>query len=565
VTTLKQKLGLVTILLCVPTLLGAAPISPETEALLNTPITPEMIIRTSAIIVLFIFIASLIATRRLPAMIALPIMAFGIGICAGIPILDVIGKIDGKEGVTTPGILTSIIEGGLAGPTGMFMLTTAIIYTLLGGMFARLINDARIAERLIKYTAEFGGEDPFFISLLMSAVTALVFTAIGGLPAMIMLGTVMFPILLSLGVPPIICGCILAMAFPIGAALGPANWGVTANMYGINTIDVVRYCVCWAILQFSVLLIFLTFEFLRMRRSTVTVRSIIKSVSIIVLSVLFLIIIGKFEVIFDKGLNLIDSVFYSNANSPIPQLRDNLQPFVNAFLSGRLWLLKIAKVAVTFLLLFGIVHSQYVFRKKGKNLTQWNLLTPLLPLVFILLLDFHQAYGAAFICSIGYGFLTTPADRSIQKLGKTIIAGIGDIAAPVVLMMGIGMLVSAARNPATDALLTPVLAKVMPHQNTVSYVLFFTFFAPFALYRGPLNEWGLGVGVARILQSFMPPAATMGAIKAVSMLQDPTTTHNVWICGYLKLDINSILFKLLPYSFMLIIGSLIVSAYLFLP
>ncbi len=510
-------------------------------ALTDVPITWQMGMRTGTIIVLFLIIATLIATRKLPAMVALPIMAVGIGICAGIPIFDT--EIDGKK---TGGILSTILEGNSSQGTGMFMMTKAIVYTLLGGMFARFINDAKIAERLIKYAAEFGGEDPFLISLMMSAVTALVFTAIGGLPAMIMLGTVMFPILLSLGVSPTVCGCILCLAFPIGSALGPANWAITADLYGIAINVSVKYFLCWAILQAFVLLLFLTIEFLRMRRSTVTLSSIFRSITMILFVVAIIIFVGYFE------------TFLGKCSCINQNILDKCVQFRHACFNVSQW-------AVSALLVFGIIHTQVSYFIHGENRTQWNLLTPILPLVFILMLNFNDAYGSAFICSLAYGFLTTPADRSIQRLGKTIMVGIGEIAAPVVLMMGIGMLVSAARHPITDQLLTPVLSHVIPDtRNAFIYVLFFTILAPFALYRGPLNEWGLGVGIARIFQKFMPAPATMGAIKAVTMLPDPTTTHNVWICGYLKLDINALLFKMLPYSYVLVIGSLIVSAYLFL-
>ena len=152
----------------------------------------------------------------------------------------------------------------------------------------------------------------------------------------------------------------------------------------------------------------------------------------------------------------------------------------------------------------------------------------------------------------------------MQKLGRSIMDGIADVAAPVVLMLGIGMLVAAAMHPSVDHVLTPILGKFVP-STPVKYVFFFLLAAPLALYRGPLNEWGLGVGVARLLSNFMPAAATMGAIQSVGMLQDPTTTQNVWVCGYLKLDINALLFKLFFYSIVLCVIGLTMSAIMFFP
>jgi hypothetical protein len=213
-------------------------------------------------------------------------------------------------------------------------------------------------------------------------------------------------------------------------------------------------------------------------------------------------------------------------------------------------------------LLAAVVHSQVQYRLSGRLTAHWNMITPVLPLLFILLLGFKNAYGPAFIAALAFGYLTTPRDRAMQRLGRAIMDGVGDVAAPVVLMLGIGMLVAAAMHPSVDAVLTPVLAKVIP-TKPLTYVLFFLIASPLALYRGPLNEWGLGVGIARLLANFMPAAATMGAIQSVSMLQDPTTTQNVWVCGFLKLDINALLFKLFFYSLSLCVAGLILSAYMF--
>src|SRR5690606_567343 len=113
-------------------------------------ITTEQATRSTLIFILFVIIAVLIATRKLPAMLALPLMALGIGIVAGVPFRG------------PDGILQSILEGKTSpSPSGSFQLYKAIIWVLFGGIFARFISDARIAERIVKYAAEYGGENPF--------------------------------------------------------------------------------------------------------------------------------------------------------------------------------------------------------------------------------------------------------------------------------------------------------------------------------------------------------------------------------------------------------------------
>lgn len=515
-----------------------------------SPVSTHNYVAAGGILVLFLVIASLIATRKLPALIALPLMAFGIGVIARIPLFG------------SDGILGSVLEGTVAPKsTGAFLLSKAIVYTLLGGMFARFISDAQIAERIIKYAAEFGGENPFLVSLTMSAITVLIFTAIGGLPAIIMLGTVMFPVLLSLGIPAATVGGMMLLAFPIGTSLAPTYWATSANQFNVDEALAQRYFLIWAAIQAVVLLAFLTIELLRMKRSPVTKRTVAVSIGVLVAFLIPIILIcfagqiGEALRGFAASRSGSAAMFVGATGEGFTRLaaiRDVTWPKILQILRWATWLL----------LGWAILQTQYEYYKRGRVTTYWNMLTPLTPLLFILLLGFGTAYVPAFLAALAFGYLTTPRPRALQRLSRAMMDGIGDVAAPVILMLGIGMLVSAATHPKVDAILTPLLAHVIP-TRAVSYVVFFFLASPLALYRGPLNEWGLGVGVARLFSNFMPAAATMGAIKSVSMLQDPTTTQNVWICGFLKLDINALLFKLFFYSLTLVLAGLILSAVMF--
>jgi len=133
----------------------------------------------------------------------------------------------------------------------------------------------------------------------------------------------------------------------------------------------------------------------------------------------------------------------------------------------------------------------------------------------------------------------------------------------VVLMFGIGMLlnsiighgeswnkVSSEGWPVLN-LLQPFLKQIVP-ENFLSYVLTFTLLAPLALYRGPLNVWGMGYGLAGILlASGMNPGAIMGLLLGVGQIQgvsDPTNTQNVWLANELKIDVQKILWNTLPYT-----------------
>ncbi|MBE0558734.1 MAG: citrate transporter, partial [Proteobacteria bacterium] len=86
----------------------------------------------------------------------------------------------------------------------------------------------------------------------------------------------------------------------------------------------------------------------------------------------------------------------------------------------------------------------------------------------------------------------------------------------------------------------------------LGYVLVFTLLGPLALYRGPLNVWGLGYGVGGVLLATgVPAGAVMGILMSLGIIQgvsDPTNTQNVWIANEVRLDVNVILWRTLPYS-----------------
>lgn len=530
------------------------PKRPTTEELLAQypPVSLESSARAAGILILFIIIATLIATRKIPAMVALPIMAFGIGLIAGIPLFDPPGT-PGKE---LKGLLATVIEGlkppNAGGPQGGFRLYDAIIYTLLGGMFARFISDSKIAERVIKYAAEFGGEDPFLLSMLMSVIVIMIFTAIGGLPAIIMVGTVVFPVLLSLGVPPLVCGGMLLLAFPIGATLNPASWAIASSLFKVEMTEVMAWFMRWAAIQIVVLFSFLSIEFLRMKRTTVTLGGVLRSIATVIVIGAVCLVIGYMEQF--KSVSWVSPALY---------------PAIDGLVAARGWAWTGVQWLVGIAIVVGIVHTQFQYWTTRKVTSEWNMLAPIMPIILIMILGFTLQLDKgnlvlvipAFIGSLAFAYLTTPRERGMQRLGKSIMDGISDVGAPVVLMIGIGMLVNAAMHDTTRAVLTPIMANFVP-TTPIPYVIFFVIVAPLSLYRGPLNEFGLGAGVANLLQTFLPPLATMGAVKSVGMLQDPTTTQNVWVCGYLKLDINALLFKLFFYSMALCLMGLILSAWL---
>jgi hypothetical protein len=159
---------------------------------------------------------------------------------------------------------------------------------------------------------------------------------------------------------------------------------------------------------------------------------------------------------------------------------------------------------------------------------------------------------SAFTVSIVYMYICVCRRRgAVRVMVRSLIEGAQTVMPPVLLMLGIGILITSLSTPPVQSYLRPLLAAAVPDSRW-EYIALFSVAAPLALYRGPLNVWGMGLAVSATLlaTSTLPPAAILCAILAAGMLQgvcDPTNTANVWIAGFQGVTVNQILrYTLLP-------------------
>jgi hypothetical protein len=178
------------------------------------------------------------------------------------------------------------------------------------------------------------------------------------------------------------------------------------------------------------------------------------------------------------------------------------------------------------------------------------LITPILPLML------YKAVGldalASFAIAALYGTLVVKPRDAVQTLMAALIRGVEDVAPALVLMIGIGMLLAAAKLPAVAAAITPLVAAAAP-RSPLAYVVVFGLLSPLALYRGPLNVYGVGVGVFTVLSTMhvIPAAALVAAVMAVVQVQnvcDPTNTQNVWVANFTGVGVATITRLTLPFQ-----------------
>lgn len=431
--------------------------------------------------VTFAAIALLMYLRLLPALAALPLMALLIAVEARVPAAD---------------IVTAVFADGA------LMLHAAYTTAILGAILAELIHRTRIAEALVKQAAELGGDRPLTLALILTAVVAILFTTLGGLGAVIMVATIVFPILLTLGLPPLTVGCLFLLGMNLGGAFNLTNWQLYHQVLGLSNATIVTFAIPLAALLVIAIAVFALLETRPSRRVRYCAA-------------------GPEEKAEHPPIR-----WYALLSPIVP-----LAPVVYFA----------AKAALSELL-FGAPPSE----------------------------RFDFPIITALLIGIVYCLATTwrPGQSSMQLLSRAAFTGVGNVAPAVVLMLGIGMLVKAVTHDRAAAAISPLIERILP-SSPVGYVVIFALCAPLALYRGPLNLWGMGLGVAVMLRDSgaFSAAAVMAALFSVGQLQgicDPTNTHNVWIANYVGVDVQQVLRRTLPYAWGVAAGGLIIGAVLFL-
>lgn len=399
-----------------------------------------MNITTFLIIAVFLLIVGLMVSDKINAVAALPLMAVSLCLIVGMPIKT---------------IMNDVVGGGISG------LSSAIFSTLIAAILGEVIRKTGIAEKLIRSAAELGGDNPYIMAVLCFLACAFCFIGLSGVGAKIMLGLIVFPIMLSVGVPKVVAAFVMLAGTSVGYFMNVARWTFIGNLVGLEATD-------------------------PMIKNT-AVMVIIPCVIICVL----LIIVG-------------------------------------------------IKVK-------GPVFSWAAKRETGdkaKDVPLYAVLAPVIPLLLVMILKWNV--NTALIIGILYAILTTQWKNKfrgvLDLINKSAYDGFANVSVTVVLMMGIGMVLAAAKQ---EALLTPIqqlLTAVVP-VSPLPVILLFGVAGPFlTMYRGPLNPWGLGAALIGILLTTSLP---LGLIVTLAWLydyyvavNDPTASQVTWACGYLQISVG---------------------------
>ncbi len=543
--------------------------------------------------VVFISLVAAMYLRVLPALLALPVLAVALASIAG---------------MHWQGILTDVVESGGT------RLSGAIFATLLGAVLAQLVEKTGIAQTAIKKTAELGGDRPLLLAILLTIVIALLFTTLSGLGAVIMVATIVLPILLSLGLRPLYVGCVFLLGLSLGGAFNLTNWKLYQDTLHLSQGQIMRFALPFAVLMLVTTLVFLVVERKRLGQARYKATVIeTEAPAFVPWYALLTPIVPLLPVLY---FALLPHVYHQPAEitlHPQAQLPAGAHVMLTApgaaaveltaghaiTAAGTSWTVEIipgpAPLApppatptttlpsppgaivppvtappappapVAFTVKPWTTTEITVGPVNGALALQANT-TPVDP--------FEFPIPAALLLGILYGAVACwrRGQSTVQMVTKAAFDGVAAVGPAVVLMLGIGMVLKATMSDQVSGVITPLLARVVPGGTETGmglathYVVLFALIAPLALYRGPLNMWGMGAGLVGALARLMPAGAIMGAFMSVGMIQgvcDPTNTFNVWVANYTNTDVQDILKRTLPYMWVLAVFGLILSALIF--
>ncbi|BAS27365.1 C4-dicarboxylate ABC transporter [Limnochorda pilosa] len=421
-----------------------------------------------AILAIFLIFAFLMITQRMSSVLSLIFMAILIPVVAGVPFT-------GSEG-----ILQKVVEGGA------IRLATAIAAVIFGAWLGQLMVQTGISHSMIAKAAELGGDKPMGVALALGVVVAILFTAVGHLGAVIMVGTIVLPILMSVGIDRHKAATIFLISMATGIAMNLSNWQTYASIANVEIGVIQQFGVIQLVITGAVAVVYIVLQTRRVSSEWA-----------------------------------VGGTPPATGSSPT--------------------------------------------KVEAKHVPALSLLTPLVPLVLVL--GFKWPIVPSMLAGILYGAVTVDFRNSPANLTRSVIDGLRETAPAISLMVAIGMVLNAVFLPQVAEAMGGLLRSIIP-SSPVGYVLFFALLAPLALYRGPLNMWGLGSGIVGLIISLgiLSPQAAMAAFMSTERVQiagDPTNTHNVWTADFTKIDVNAITRRLLPFLWIVAAISALIAGILY--
>ena len=174
-------------------------------------------------------VMALMVTRKMPTVIALLALAIVVCIIVGMPFMA--KDADGKA----IGFFDTVI---VAGATN---LASNFVIAIFAGWLGCMMDVTGIMRTMIKKGAELGGDRVLVVHIILYAIATVMMSVVTGLGGAIMVGTIVIPILIAVGVDKMTAAVSFLFAKGVGVTFALSNVNTYATMTGMDFDSVYTY------------------------------------------------------------------------------------------------------------------------------------------------------------------------------------------------------------------------------------------------------------------------------------------------------------------------------------
>ena len=180
-----------------------------------------------------------------PMVVCLPVMGIALAAVAGIPLIATEGE----------SISQTVIQAGATN------LADSYASCFFAAWIGVVMATTKVTETMVKKGAELGGDKTLVVAIILYLITSLLFTTLRGLGSVIMLGSIVLPILMAVGVDKRHAVTIFEFGYITGNTYNLSVMNTYAVIAGLPLTEVAKFEMILAILALLAALSYICFHY----------------------------------------------------------------------------------------------------------------------------------------------------------------------------------------------------------------------------------------------------------------------------------------------------------------
>lgn len=179
------------------------------------------------IIVVFLVSVVLMMRKKMPAIIAMPLMAILFALIAGVPVMS--------SDPETATIFGNVLKGGST------KMAEAMAGVMFGAWFSKIVTRLGISKAIVQKAAELGGDNTLVSAIVFYIAASIIFIPNMSLGSVMLVGNIIIPIMITMGISTVNAGIITILACVSGASLNVSGWPQIVQTLGVTEAQIREY------------------------------------------------------------------------------------------------------------------------------------------------------------------------------------------------------------------------------------------------------------------------------------------------------------------------------------